>query len=130
MPIGNTFDPAKDLTVHDSGDPSPLEDLIIMFVKGPFNSQSRVRLQFIGSVSNVATASFDIPIENRRQPSSTLGLASVLEVQNVVEDLLARDRFAGVSDEERLNLTIAEKTWLIPSSEWQFLSIPKRVVSR
>ena len=127
MPLFTDFSPNANLELHDGGDPSPLEDFITMFIKGPFNSRSRVRLQFRGGLpDNRRTAIFEVPIENRAQPSSTLGLASLLEVQNQVADLLARDRFAGLSDEERLNASIAEKTWLIPIDEWQFLAVPKR----
>lgn len=130
MSMFRTFSPALNLELHDGGDASPLEDLIILFVQGPFSSRSRITVQFRSTVSSSARATYLVPIESRRQPASTLGLASLLEVQNTVPDLLGRDRFASVSDEERLNLAIAEKTWIIPVADWQFLAIPKRAFTR
>ena len=100
MASGNvfiTFSPTIDLETHDSGDASPLEDFITFFVKAPFNSQSILDVQFRSINNASARANFIARVESRAQPSSTLGMASILEVQNEVEDVLRRDRFAGRS---------------------------------
>lgn len=131
MPSLNiNISPTIDLETHTGGDASPDQDFITFFVKGPFSSSSRVRVQFRSLPNISAVANFNIPIENRRQPQSTLGMASILEVQNDIEDILNRDRFAGVSEQELLDLEISEKAWIIPVDDWQFVTIPKRSFSR
>lgn len=132
MASGNlflTYSPALNLTLHDSGDRSPLEDFITFFVKAPFNASSTLNVQFRGSPNTNARANYLARVSSQRQPSSTPGMASILEVQNSVDDVLQRDRFAGVTEQEQLNLSIAEKTWIIAVDDWQYFSIPKRAFS-
>lgn len=126
MAIYYNISPSIDLTVHDSGDTSPDEDLITFFFKGPVLSSTRLLVILRNPAEGLAYARYYLPVENRPQPVSTLGLASILEVSNAVDDLLGRDRFAGLSDQARLNARVAEKTWIIPIDDWQYVSIPKR----
>jgi len=115
------------LTVHTNGDPAPDEDFITFFVKAGFQANSSLVVTFISPTSFKDGATYRANAQNKQQPSSTLGLASILEVQNAQIDLLGRDRFASVTDADKLSAATAEKTWVIPSSEWQYLSIPKRL---
>jgi hypothetical protein len=117
-----------DLTTHTGGDASPAEDFFTFFAKGDFRGKAEmsVRLQTgVGSTKDFAF--FRIQAQSKAQPVSTLGLASILEVQNSQTDLLGRDRFAGVTDQDKLSMGVAEKTWVIPINEWQFFTIPKRL---
>lgn len=116
------------MNIHTGGDNSPAEDFFTFFAKGDFTSRSSmiIRLQTgIGSTKDYAT--FTLPLQNKAQPVSTLGLASILEVENAQTDLLGRDRFASVTDQDKLSMGVAEKTWVIPVNEWQFFTIPKRL---
>lgn len=119
-----------DLTVYDSGDPSPEEDFITLFVKAGFQSNSSMIVNLGNPSSYKDRAVYTVPVQNKAQPSSTLGLASVLEVQNAQTDLLGRDRFASVTDQDKLSAAAAEKTWVIPSNEWQYVTIPKRLFKK
>ena len=121
-----SFAPPLNLEVHTSGDASPDEDFITFFVFSPIETNSRVSVQFFSSNNDAARAYYLFPVQNKAQPSSTLGMASVLEVQNEIVDILGRDRFAGLTEQDQLNVQIAEKTWLIPVYDWQFVSVPKR----
>ena len=121
-----SFSPDLNLEVHTGGDASPDEDFITFFVFSPIRTNSRVSVQFFSSNNDAARAYYLFPVQNRPQPTSTLGIASVLEVQNEIEDILGRDRFAGLTEQDQLNVQIAEKTWLIPVFDWQFVSVPKR----
>lgn len=120
------FTPAIDLTAHTNGDLSPDEDFITFFAKGPFSSTAVYDIQFYTSFSGLARAWFHAQVSSQQQPTSTLGMASVLEVQNSVGDILNRDRFAGRTEQDELNLQIAAKTWIVPLNAWQYFTIPKR----
>lgn len=129
MAEGNVFinfASALNLNVHTGGDASPAEDVITFFLKGQYDSNSNVLIQFRKFGFNDRVAQFRPEIRNQTQPVSTLGLASILEVNNSADDLLMRDRFASLSEQDRLNAQVADKTWIIPSNDWQFLAIPKR----
>lgn len=116
-----------DLTAHDNGDASPMEDFITLFVKAGFQGNSTLGIQLGNPTGYKDNAVFTAYAQNKPQPSSTLGLASLLEVENSQVDLLGRDRFASVTDQDKLSAATAEKTWVIPVSEWQYLTIPKRL---
>lgn len=116
---------AANFNLHTGGDVSPPEDFITLFVKAPFTTQSNMTMTLLSS-SFSNSGFFLFRAENRAQPASTLGLASILEVQNAVPDLLGRDRFASVTDADQLSIAAAEKTWIVPSDGWQFVAVPKR----
>lgn len=115
-----------DLTVHDGGDTSPDEDLITFFIKGPFTINTYVAFVQVRFNDFKARQIYIAPIREQQQTVSTLGLASILEVANSTDDLLNRDRFAGLTEADRLNLRVAPKDWVIPINDWQYMAIPKR----
>lgn len=115
-----------DLETHDGGDASPDEDLITFFIKGPFTLTTFVAFVQVRFNDFKARQAYIAPIREQQQPVSTLGLASILEVANATDDLLGRDRFAGLSEADRLNANVAVKDWVIPVNEWQYMAIPKR----
>lgn len=121
------FDPTIDLTVHDSTDESPLEDFITFFMRAPFNLYSSMRITVWESVTDRSSyATTYLTVRNTPQSVSTLGLASILEVDTVLDDLLNRDRFAQLTDADRINAQLAEKDWILALDDWQYFAVPKR----
>lgn len=123
-----TFSPAVDLTVHTSTDASPLEDYITFFMRANFDSGSRLRIVLYEDFENNAgsLAYKTLHARDTHEAPSILGIASLLEVQNVVDDVLARNRYAGRTEQDDLNAQITKKDWIIPFYEWQYFAIPKR----
>lgn len=130
MKFITAFPTTLDLSTHSGGDASPAEDFFTFFGKATFLANAQITITlYTGGFGNGTpdNARIILAAQNKQQPVSTLGLASILEVQNATVDLLNRDRFAGVTDQDKLSMGVAEKTWVIPTDGWQFFTIPKRL---
>lgn len=116
------------LTVHTSGDASPLEDYIFFWFKiDPFIDSKRLEVFFYSGGDERNHARFLMRTENKAIPSNTLGIASLLEVKNAQGDLVSRADFLGDKDKNDILGDISEKTWVQQTNSIQFAAIPKKL---
>lgn len=117
-----------DLTVHTSGDESPLEDLITFWFRfSPSAANKQLDVFFYSGADLRNYAYYKLKTESKPAPANVRGLASILEVKNAQNELLARDDFVSEADRNDTLTTIAEKTWIINTAEAQFATIPKKL---
>lgn len=120
-----------DFTVHDSGDVSPEEDLILFYFQ--FNTfvdpkYIGILLQSGGDFKNYAR--YELKTEAKNPPASALGLASILEVKNAQGELIAGTDFLSEADRASTLTSIAEKPWINKTTDIQYASIPKKLFWR
>lgn len=133
LTVNLTNEPTSNLnlTVHDSGDTSPPEDLIIFFFSiNRFFSSKKLDVFLYSGNDNRNYAYYPLQTESKATPASARGLASILEVKNAQGDLLNGTDFVSEADRNNTLETIAEKTWIIRTDEVQFASIPKKLFFR
>jgi hypothetical protein len=117
------------LTVHTSGDTSPLEDYIFFWFKiDPFRGTSRrLEIFFYSGGDNKNHARYLMRTENKQVPANLKGIAALLEVKNAQGELLERTDLISEADRNKTLESISEKTWILQTEEVQFASIPKKL---
>lgn len=119
-----------DLTVHESGDASPLEDYIFFWFKiDPFTSSKILEVFFYSGNDERNHARFAMRTENKQVPASLKGIASILEVKNAQTDILDRTDLNSQADINKTLESISEKAWIVQTEEVQFASLPKKIFS-
>lgn len=118
-----------DLTVHSSGDSSPIEDFFVFWFKIDPNigTSARLAVFLYSGDDNRNYATFEMRTENKQPPASTLGVASLLQVKNAQGDLVSQADFRGEADKNDILAELAEKTWVQQTNEVQFAAIPKKL---